>query len=176
MDRSELKVRLPLQNRALLFSFLITECNFSRQSAVLLTAMKTLIAVLRRSFSAVGISIFLFSFQSFSQKEEYPQINATPIDTCTVYLSSVAHSGYGCLLCYDYNWGVVTDCEFADFSLAIYNRWGLLVYEFENQEDRWFSLNQDGNVVPQGAYYWLLSYTDHNGHEVKRTGHVTVMR
>ncbi|MBN4071410.1 gliding motility-associated C-terminal domain-containing protein [Crocinitomix catalasitica] len=129
--------------------------------------MKTLLA----------IPIFLFSTNLFSQEEiDPPKADYTPVDSCSVYLSSMAHSGYGCVFCYDYNWGVITDCELDDFSLAVYNRWGIIVYKFENQEDRWFSLNQDGQVVPQGTYYWVLSYTSYLGHEVAQTGYVTVMR
>lgn len=62
-----------------------------------------------------------------------------------------------------------------DFRLAVYNRWGELVFESREPESGW-----DGTFKGQPAntevYAWVLTYTDSRQQARKQTGSVTLIR
>jgi gliding motility-associated-like protein len=47
------------------------------------------------------------------------------------------------------------------FTLAIriYNRWGMVVWEYSGRDIRWNGMHQNGDAVPDGVYYYELSRT-----------------
>jgi gliding motility-associated-like protein len=54
---------------------------------------------------------------------------------------------------------------FVNFELEIYNRWGVLIWEGNNQTDDWRGtatkgLRVNGNEVPDGTYYYVLDLND----------------
>lgn len=54
---------------------------------------------------------------------------------------------------------------FVNFQLEIYNRWGVLVWEGNNNTEDWRGiatkgLRIDGNEVPDGTYYYILNLND----------------
>jgi len=55
--------------------------------------------------------------------------------------------------------------DFPDNSLEVFNRWGQLVYErigYDNVDDP-FDGRIDGDLLPEGGYFYVLRYRDPNG-------------
>jgi len=69
----------------------------------------------------------------------------------------------------------VTDIEsFPDNELQIFNRWGSKVYNESNYNNTWGGINNDGNPLPAGAYYYVI-HLNNEGNNVL-TGSITIMR
>ncbi len=69
---------------------------------------------------------------------------------------------------------VYADCEFPSYNFKIFNRWGALVFETNDQEKGWDGVvgNEKAN---QGVYIWLIEY--HDGVEVQmESGDLTLIR
>lgn len=71
------------------------------------------------------------------------------------------------------------DCELADYSLSVYNRWGVLIWETNNASEGWDAFYKS-EIVQQGVYVWKTSYSfargANVGKTVSRAGSVTVVR
>lgn len=61
----------------------------------------------------------------------------------------------------------ITNVDQYNNDLVVYNRWGSKVYTSRNYKNQW-----DGNGVPDGTYYYVLTFDD--GREF--SGHVTILR
>ncbi len=94
---------------------------------------------------------------------------------CTVYMGNAFtpnHDGHNDLF------GPIHDCEIRAFRFAIYNRWGVRVYQ-SNVPDQLWDGTQQGIPCPEGVYGWVLEYT---GAEldriftISRRGSVTLLR
>ncbi len=66
--------------------------------------------------------------------------------------------------------------DFPDNHLAIYNRWGQLVFEADNYDNTWEGTTGDGQPLPEGPYYYVLEYTDPEGNLVQQKGSITILR
>ncbi len=69
---------------------------------------------------------------------------------------------------------IFSDCEFPNFNLKIFNRWGALVYETYDQEKGWDGLF-NGEKANQGSYIWLIEYNDGVEDQIK-SGDLTLIR
>jgi gliding motility-associated-like protein len=58
---------------------------------------------------------------------------------------------------------------------SIYNRWGQLVHESASLQFAWDGTTLSGNKVPEGVYYWVLTYTGTDG-PGQQHGSVTLLR
>jgi gliding motility-associated-like protein len=58
-----------------------------------------------------------------------------------------------------------------DYRLAVYNRWGSLVFEAADPASGW-----DGNRCPAGTYLWMVTYTDSKQQLIKQTGSLLMIR
>ncbi|MFN8397634.1 MAG: gliding motility-associated C-terminal domain-containing protein, partial [Bacteroidia bacterium] len=57
--------------------------------------------------------------------------------------------------------------------IAVYNRWGNLVYENDDYQNDWAGTNgKTGESLPDGTYFWVLHVSD--GRTLK--GYVTILR
>lgn len=74
--------------------------------------------------------------------------------------------------------------EYPNNRLKIYNRWGELVYQFDNYDCtqnggecfKGYKQNTNSEPLPEGAYYWVLEYTDNaSGEEVQLRGSLTIL-
>jgi gliding motility-associated-like protein len=66
--------------------------------------------------------------------------------------------------------------ENATFSLQIFNRWGIKVFETEDPLDYWNGKN-GGSAVSSGTYFYILTYTDVCSDEEKiEKGTVTLLK
>lgn len=59
--------------------------------------------------------------------------------------------------------------------LFMYNRWNQLVYNVDNFSNNWNGIGNNGLIVPDGAYYWILKVNGASGPEVYK-GSTTVLR
>lgn len=69
-------------------------------------------------------------------------------------------------------------CKVNDYQLQIYNRWGERLFETNNPDNRWDGTFM-GADVPQGVYFWILSYSGKETFSVKKehlSGTVTLLR
>lgn len=66
--------------------------------------------------------------------------------------------------------------EFANTRLEVYNRWGQLVFEMDNYDNSWRGTNQNGDLLPEGPYYFVIEYEDAGGVPVQRKGSITLLR
>ncbi|SHN28011.1 gliding motility-associated C-terminal domain-containing protein [Chitinophaga sp. CF418] len=61
------------------------------------------------------------------------------------------------------------------FRLAVYGRWGNLIFETNDPETGWDGA-QKGSFLPAGSYVWALTYTDSKKQAVKQQGTLVLIR
>jgi gliding motility-associated-like protein len=44
--------------------------------------------------------------------------------------------------------------------LMIYNRWGMMVYDKHNYKDEWTGQTNDGKILPDGTYFYVIIFKD----------------
>ncbi|MCB0478642.1 MAG: gliding motility-associated C-terminal domain-containing protein [Crocinitomicaceae bacterium] len=78
----------------------------------------------------------------------------------------------------DYNnyfYPVMTNASPNDYSFMIFNRWGELIYEGRNLDDKWDGRYQ-GKIVQDGVYVYKVLVRDLNEEKHDFVGHVSVLR
>lgn len=66
-----------------------------------------------------------------------------------------------------------------NFTMQVYNRWGQVMYESSNVQYGWNGgLDNSSDKVPEGTYYYIITYKDlcSTEPETKKAGHVTLLR
>jgi FOG: PKD repeat len=64
-----------------------------------------------------------------------------------------------------------------NFRMTIWNRWGEMVYETNNPNDKWNGeKHNSGGMSPEGVYIYLVTFTGPRGHAHEYKGFVTVVR
>lgn len=74
---------------------------------------------------------------------------------------------------------LVEDVSAAQFELEVYNRWGMLVFATNSPNLGWNGrLENGGEVVPDGVYFYILTYKDDCARIplTTETGHITLLR
>ena len=61
-------------------------------------------------------------------------------------------------------------------TLAVYDRWGRVVYETTNYNNNWSGIDLDGELLNEGAYYWVMEVLFNNGESRTMKGTVTLLR
>lgn len=64
---------------------------------------------------------------------------------------------------------------FKTIDVRIYNNWGQLIFETNNQSDGWNG-TFNGTEQPIGVYVWVVEVEMLNGKKIKKTGDVTLLR
>ena len=75
------------------------------------------------------------------------------------------------------NWFINIDgIDFENFELALYNRWGELIWESNDVKESWDG-TYGGRIVPNGTYIWKISFKekDNDGRKFY-TGYVNVIK
>lgn len=62
-----------------------------------------------------------------------------------------------------------------DFRMAVYGRWGQLVFETRNPDNGWDG-KEKGSVVPAGSYLWVVTYTDSKQQAIQQKGSLVLVR
>lgn len=63
-----------------------------------------------------------------------------------------------------------------EYEMLIFNRWGELIFESENFNDRWDGTYANGLPCPDGTYVWKIIYEDVMGDREEIVGHVNLLR
>lgn len=71
-------------------------------------------------------------------------------------------------------WEITNIDQYPSNYLEIYNRWGSLVYTQEGYDNSWTGVDQEGQLLPVGAYYYIMKLNDEE--ETTHTGSVTILR
>ena len=58
------------------------------------------------------------------------------------------------------NWVVIGIDQFPENEVAIFNRWGQEVWTKKGYNNEWTGTNEDGDLLPVGAYYFVLKLND----------------
>jgi gliding motility-associated-like protein len=75
---------------------------------------------------------------------------------------------------YNEIWEIVDITQFPKNELVIFNRWGNKVFEAKPYLNQWNGVNQKGEDLPDGTYYYVLKLNDDNN--TTYTGFVVVNR
>jgi gliding motility-associated-like protein len=62
-----------------------------------------------------------------------------------------------------------------DFRMAVYGRWGQLVFESRNTDAGWDGTDK-GSGVPAGSYLWVVTYTDSKQQAIQQKGTLVLVR
>lgn len=60
------------------------------------------------------------------------------------------------------------------FHCVIINRWGNFIYEYNDPSGSWNGMDQNGDLVNEGTYFYLIDATTEGGKEIKLHGFVVV--
>ena len=106
------------------------------------------------------------------------------VDSCVIYIPKVLTIDcceYGCE-----KLRVYTDCEIENYHFIVYNRWGEIMFETDDQDAEWNLLTgENGGVLSDGVYVWQIEGSkiadyDGDGDEeygsFMRRGHFTNLR
>lgn len=63
-----------------------------------------------------------------------------------------------------------------NFDLLIYDRWGEIIFETENPNDKWDGKVKNGNFGDSGIYTFVVYYDDKNGLSHVKTGSITLIK
>lgn len=72
------------------------------------------------------------------------------------------------------DFGPVITFPYAKYEFYVYNRWGQLIFQSDDVNNRWDGTFL-GEVVPQGTYAWLIIITKHSTKKYKYNGIVNVV-
>jgi subtilisin-like proprotein convertase family protein len=61
-----------------------------------------------------------------------------------------------------------------DFNCVILNRWGNVIYEYNDPEGGWNGKTSDGNLVEEGTYFYRIKATYEGGEDVIKHGFVVL--
>jgi gliding motility-associated-like protein len=64
----------------------------------------------------------------------------------------------------------------SNFDCKIYDRWGLLLYEWTGINGGWNGKGVNGNNSPEGTYFYLIIYTNNQGKIINKDGFFELVR
>ncbi len=73
------------------------------------------------------------------------------------------------------NYFEISTINIKQIEVAIYNRWGQMIYSSSNLRDKWDGTYKD-YLVPDGTYTYKVHYVSNSGFEETLLGHVNVLR
>ena len=71
---------------------------------------------------------------------------------------------------------VINCIENFENDIQIFNRWGEVVFEQNDYDNFWNGRNQDGELLPQGAYFYVLTIINDMGQREVIKGHISIIR
>jgi gliding motility-associated-like protein len=70
----------------------------------------------------------------------------------------------------------VKGANLTNFSCKIYDRWGMLLYQWADINTGWNGKDKNGAASADGTYYYLISYTDNTGKTNTKNGFFQLLR
>lgn len=114
-----------------------------------------------------GVFFFLVlaSF-SFGQQD-----NVLPCDSVFVPNSFTARNGDQIYSCFK----IETFCAFDSFEFQLFNRWGSVIFETDDQHFEWYGKHMKSNEpVASGTYFFLLNF-EVNGEKHTKNGYFHIL-
>ena len=71
---------------------------------------------------------------------------------------------------------VITNKGYKKISCTIYNRWGLLLAEWDALAKAWDGKTSSGNEVPEGTYFYIANAVKNNGDASEYKGFIELLR
>ena len=78
---------------------------------------------------------------------------------------------------------LITCAESAAHTVEIYNRWGQLVFQTDNYtndpgdpDHTWIGKTRSGQDLPEGVYYYVLTFMDDQGNQHQRKGYINLLK
>ena len=71
---------------------------------------------------------------------------------------------------------LIRGSNLSNFTCKIYDRWGLLVYQWFDINSGWNGKDKSGAVSTDGTYYHVVSYTDNTGKTITKNGFFQLLR
>ena len=65
---------------------------------------------------------------------------------------------------------------FKEMTCLVYDRWGVLVYEFKDINDKWNGENMKGKDISNGTYFYIFNGEDLNGKKYLLKGYLQLIR
>ncbi len=62
------------------------------------------------------------------------------------------------------------------FECTVFNRWGILIYDFISSQDKWDGHTTAGETCSEGTYYYILKATDLNGKAYNLKGFIQLIK
>ena len=93
---------------------------------------------------------------------------------CSIYIPNAFTPNSGNL---NNNFSTSSSCDFSEYTLLIFNRWGEKIFETNNPEDSWDGTYR-GKISPIGVYAYMVIYqfNESDMPKMKKYGHVNLIR
>lgn len=103
----------------------------------------------------------------------------TNFDTMTVFVEDVMKIIPANILTPNNNgendtWNIVNIDAYPEAKITIFDRWGQVVYETRNYNNNWQGVNTNGDILPDGTYYYIIILSQELG--VTYKGAITILR
>jgi gliding motility-associated-like protein len=149
--------------------------------------------------SSAGISIWSWDLDGIPSSQQSPCVNLTMADTGMFCVNLVVDNVHGCSdtasQCFrvenisyfipnvftpdnDGNNDIffIKNEGMAKMSCHIYDRWGILVAEWDNPSGYWNGKSKNGKACSDGTYYYVASFIDFTGKDTVVKGFVELIR
>ena len=63
-----------------------------------------------------------------------------------------------------------------ELKVHVYNRWGIKVYHWEGPQGFWDGTGYNGELLPEGVYFFTMDAIGENGNSYTEKGSVTLIR
>ena len=116
--------------------------------------------------------LFLISIITFTHFVLGQDIDSSR-DTCISYVPNTLTPD-----CDFYPCDVLTvalSCPYTKFNIKIFNRWGEVIFESDDEKHTW-DCTFKGTYVTDGTYTWKLKVDFESGQQIDESGHVNVLR
>jgi gliding motility-associated-like protein len=146
-----------------------------------------------------GVSTWSWTLQSGTSNVQSPCVNITAADTGSYCATLIVQNAQGCAdtatTCVEItdvfysipnvftpngdgtnDVFMITNSGMKSLHCTIYDRWGVLIYEWDSTTGYWDGKNKNGNEVVDGVYYWTLNMEDFSGKTYDDHGFVHLIR
>ncbi|MCX6311819.1 MAG: gliding motility-associated C-terminal domain-containing protein [Bacteroidetes bacterium] len=147
----------------------------------------------------VGITTWNWTLQSGTSNVQDPCVNILPSDTGSFCAQLIVQNIHGCsdtantcVEILDISFSipnvftpngdnnndafVITNVGMKTLHCMIYDRWGVLVYEWNSPLGYWDGMTKSGQQAVDGVYYWTLEMSDYAGKNYDNHGFVHLIR
>ena len=73
-------------------------------------------------------------------------------------------------------WEIQNLEAFENTTVRVYNRWGTLVYDYDESNENWTGGGSSNEMIPVGTYYFIIEFDNYDGERGNITGPITIIR